>query len=307
MPAQLPPRRATDSCTHVINVGNLLDGRQKVCIVATNVRCPGEEDKMAFVEETSLIDVGSGPAVVFAHGTLMDKSMFDPQIQELQDSFRVVAFDSRARSGPLDRQWKLPDLVADTNALLDALGIETCVLAGMSVGSFMALEFALAHPERLDGLIMIDGMAQAYTPEEREAFGHEFGKLDVDGPVPREFAEWAAPFCFGPSAQAETPELVSHWIDRWCDLPARSVYREAHSWLDKRDLSDHISQISVPVLIVHGLDDLPVSIDRARPMAEVIPQARMAEIPNAGHTSNLENPKAVNAAIRSFLESIYGS
>ncbi len=262
---------------------------------------------MAAGEEDVIIDVGTGPALVFAHGTLMDKTMFEPQVAALSDAYRVIAFDSRARTGPLDKQWKLPDLVADTEALLDALGIETCVLAGMSVGSFMALEFALTHPNRLDGLIMIDGMAQAYTPEEREAFGHEFGKLDIDGPIPREFAEWAAPFCFGPAAQSQNPELINHWIDLWCTLPARSVYREAHSWLDKADLSDRISEIEIPVLIVHGVDDLPVSIDRARPMGDAIPRAEFVEIPNAGHTSNLENPIAVNAAIRNFANSIYGA
>lgn len=262
---------------------------------------------MTIIREDAVLDVGAGPAVVFAHGTLMDKSMFDPQVQALSDAYRVIAFDSRARTGPLDRPWKLADLVDDTVQLLDDLGIDTCVLAGMSVGSFMALEFALTHPERLDGLVMIDGMAQAYTPEEQEAFGHEFGKLDIDGPVPREFAEWAAPFCFGETVQSENPELVSHWVERWCSLPARSVYREAHSWLDKADLSDRIVEIDIPVLVVHGVDDLPISLDRARPMADAIPRAQLVEVPNAGHTSNLENPAVVNTAIRNFLDAIYGN
>ena len=98
------------------------------------------------------VELGSGPAVVFAHGTLMDKSMFEPQMQTLSQAYRVILFDSRARTGPWDSQWKIPDLVDDTLALLNNLGIERCVLAGMSVGGFMALDFALTHPDRLDGL-----------------------------------------------------------------------------------------------------------------------------------------------------------
>lgn len=254
----------------------------------------------------SYVEKGSGPAVVFAHGTLMDKSMFEPQLDALADGYRAIAFDSRARTGPWDEPFTLRDLAEDTVGFLDRLGIERCVLAGMSIGAFTAIEFALSHQDRLDGLILIDGMAQAYTPEEQEAFGHEFGKLDTDGTVPREWAEWAAPYCFGQAAYASTPELIEHWIERWCALPARAVYREAYSWLPKADESERVSSITVPVLAVHGVDDLPVSIDRARLMVEAMPNARLVEVPAAGHTSNLENPEVVNAAIRSFLDEIYG-
>lgn len=253
----------------------------------------------------SYVEKGSGPAVVFAHGTLMDKSMFEPQLDALADGYRAIAFDSRARTGPWDAPWTLRDLADDTVRLIDGLEIERCVLAGMSVGAFMAIEFALAHQDRLDGLIVIDGMAQAYTPEEQEGFGHEFGKLDADGTVPRDWAEWAAPFCFGEAAHAQTPELVEHWIERWCTLPARAVYREAYSWLPKADNSERVSSIAVPVLVVHGVDDLPISIDRVRPMVAAMPAAQLVEVPAAGHTSNLENPGVVNDAIRAFLDRIY--
>jgi pimeloyl-ACP methyl ester carboxylesterase len=249
---------------------------------------------------------GSGPAVVFSHGTLMDRSMFEPQMKTLSDAYRVIAYDSRARAGATDSPYNLRDLANDCLQLLDELEIEKCTLAGMSVGGFTALEFALSYQDRLDGLILIDAMAEAYTPEEREAFGHEFGKLDADGPIPREWAEWAAPFCFGESTAQTNPQLMKHWIDKWCQLPARSVYREGFSWLHKEDLSDRVASIIVPTLVIHGLEDVPISIERARLMARAIPNATLIEVPNAGHTSNLENPAFVNVAIRSFLDGIYG-
>jgi pimeloyl-ACP methyl ester carboxylesterase len=249
---------------------------------------------------------GSGPAVVFSHGTLMDRTMFAPQVEALADAYRVVCFDSRARAGSAERSHDLRDLVADCVRLLDGLGIERCVLAGMSVGGFMALELALAHPERLDGLILIDAMAQAYTPEEQAAYGEEFGKLDADGPVPREWAEWAAPYCFGETTARENPQLIEEWIDRWCRLPARSVYREGFSWLHKDDLSGRVATITVPTLALHGVEDVPIPLERGRAMVAAMPNARLVEVPGAGHTSNLENPPIVNRAIRDFLDQIYG-
>lgn len=251
------------------------------------------------------VELGSGPAVVFAHGTLMDKSMFEPQMQTLSQAYRVISFDSRARTGPWDSQWKIPDLVDDTIALLNNLGIERCVLAGMSVGGFMAMDFALTHPHRLDGLILIDGKAEPYHPDAQEAFGVEFAKLDIDGTVPREWAEWCAPFCFSQQTFEQHPELVEHWMDIWCSLPARSVYREAFSWLDKPDRRSELGKITVPTLIVHGELDAPIPFAEAEEMTALIPAARLAPIPGAGHTSNLEHPDLVSAEILAFLRSIY--
>lgn len=261
---------------------------------------------MAAAAMPPLIDIGSGPVVVFAHGTLMDKSMFMSQMEFLAPSFRVIAFDSRARTGPWDTQWKIVDLVEDTVRLLDGLAIDRCVLAGMSVGGFMAIDFALLHQNRLDGLILIDGKAEAYAPEAQEAFGHEFAKLDIDGPIPREWAEWCAPICFSEQTCANHPELVGHWVDVWCSLPARSVFSEALSWLDKPDRTLDLDQITVPTLLIHGELDAAVPLSEAEAMAARIPTARLVSVPGAGHTSNLENPEMVSIEIQAFMRSIYG-
>ena len=167
---------------------------------------------------------GAGPAVVFSHGTLMDATQFDSQLDHLAErGYRALAYNSRVLTGE-PAPHTLDDLVEDCRALLDDLGIGTCVLAGMSVGGFMALEFALAHPDRLNGLILIAATAQGYTAEEREGYHRRFDKLDVDGMVPRAFAEWVAPFCFGATTLARNGALVEHWVERWATtVPARAV------------------------------------------------------------------------------------
>jgi pimeloyl-ACP methyl ester carboxylesterase len=252
-------------------------------------------------------DHGTGPAVLLAHGTLMDRTQFAPQVEALSDAYRVIPFDSRGHTDLHDKPYLLADMVDDTVRLMDELGLERCVLGGMSMGGFMAIEFALEHPDRLDGLVLIDVMAEAYTPEEQEGFSHEFERVDVDGPVPRDFAEWCAPLCFGATTAERNPQLIEEWVDRWSALPARSIHREAHSWLGKADRTDRLREIDVPVLQVHGAEDAVLAIERARPMAGEFPRVRFVEIPDAGHTSNLENPEAVNRALREFLdEEVYG-
>ncbi len=256
------------------------------------------------LEAMHYVDRGHGQPVVFSHGTLMDWSMFNPQLAALEDRYRVLAYNHRARTADYNSPYKLDDLVEDCRAFLDQLEINKCVLAGMSMGGFMALEFALRYPERLNGLILIATYAGAYSDEERQQYGEAFAALNTDGLVPRPFAEWVAGLCFGPSTHADNPALISKWMDKWCEIPARSVYREANSWLDKRDLTAELEGLSIPSLIVHGQEDavLPLA-HAAQPMADGLSDVAMSPVPRAGHTVNLEQPETVNVAIDQFLRS----
>ena len=248
------------------------------------------------------IERGSGPAVVFSHGTLMDATMFAPQLGNVAGrGYWTIACNSRVLTGE-PAPHTLGDLVEDCRALLDDFGIAKCVLGGMSVGGFMALEFALAYPERLQGLILISATSLAYTAEEREQYHREFDKLDVDGTVPRAFAEWVAPYCFGATTLAHNRELVDHWIERWATtVPARAVLHQGRSWIDKEDITARLATIQVPALVIHGEEDVPIPIERAQPMVDALPDATFARIPRAGHSVNLEAHQAVNQVIARFL------
>lgn len=248
------------------------------------------------------VEKGSGPAVVFSHGTLMDAAMFEPQLDHLAArGYRAIAYNSRVLTGE-PAPHTLGDLVEDCRALLDDLGIGKCVLAGMSVGGFMALEFALSHPERLQGLVAIAATSKDYSPEERAAYHGQFDKLDVDGMVPRPFAEWVAPFCFGETTGERNKALVVHWIERWSTtVPARAVLFQGRSWIDKEDITARLASVPVPALVVHGEEDVPLPIERAEAMANALPNATFLRVPEAGHSVNLEAPAVVNAAMARFL------
>lgn len=92
----------------------------------------------------------------------------------------------------------------------------------------------------------------------------------------------------------------------WCSLPARSVYREAFSWLDKPDRRPELGKITVPTLLIHGELDAPIPFAEAEEMSNLFPNSRLSPIPGAGHTSNLEHPDLVSAEILAFLRTIYG-
>lgn len=249
------------------------------------------------------MQTGADPrtTVIFAHGTMMDASMFAPQIAHLTTlGYDATAFDSRALTtgGVHD----LGDLADDIGAQADARGAGAFVPAGMSVGAFACIAFALRHPERCKGLILIAGMADGYTPEEKALFGSHFDPLDVDGPVPPDFARWMVPVIFGETAQAEQPDLIDHWLTRWTtERPARAVWSQSRSWLGKIDHTPHLHRLTMPVLIIHGAEDGGIAFEKAIAMAREIPDATLVKIPRAGHAVNLERPDTVNRAIADFL------
>ncbi|WP_226006321.1 alpha/beta fold hydrolase [Natrinema salinisoli] len=248
-------------------------------------------------------DVGDGQPIVFAHGTLMDRTMFAPQLEALKDEYRAIAYDLRARTDRYAPGYDLRDLADDCDALLDGIGEDSAVIAGMSMGGFMGLRFALEYPERVDGLVLIDSMAAPHTAEEQEVYGELVEPLEGSTDSnPRDLAEGVTGYLFGETTREENPELVEAWVDRWATYPGAAVYNELHSWLDRPDVTDRLSEIDVPVLIVHGEEDPSIDPSRAEPMLDELPDAEMELIPEAGHTSNLENPEPATDAIRSFLD-----
>jgi pimeloyl-ACP methyl ester carboxylesterase len=246
-------------------------------------------------------ECGSGPVVLFGHGTMMDRTMFAPQLDGLADRYRVLAFDHRARTAHWEGPYTLDDLADDVVLLLDSIEIERCVLGGMSMGGFMALRFALRHQDRLDGLVLIDTLAAAPASPHEELFHG----LKDGGPLDEEIVEWHADIVFGETTKLQQPELVEHWKERWRQLTGASVYWESGSWLRREDVADRLSEIAVPTLVIHGEEDGILPMSGAEAMASGTQHGHLARIEAAGHTANAEQPARVNAALREFLATVY--
>lgn len=258
-------------------------------------------------EDDRYVEIGSGPAVILSHGTLMDHTMFAPQLDALSDDYRVVAFNHRARTDRWKGPYSLEDLAEECRELLDALGIERCVLGGMSMGGFMAIPFALRYPERLDGLILISTMAGAYMEDELAQNERELESLLKQPYVSRSFAEWERDLVMGDTTKRENPELVEAWIARWMSRRSESVYWEFMSWMRKPDMTRRLAEIQTPVLVIHGTEDAVLPLARGRAMADNIPNVRFVPIERAGHTVTIEAPDAVSRAVREFLDEIHGA
>ena len=254
--------------------------------------------------ETVVTDRGTGPPLVLCHGTLMDRTMFEPQIAALADEYRVVAYDTRARTDRYADAYDLYDLADDCAALADGLGLDSFVLGGMSMGGFMALRFAERYPELLDGLILIDSTAGPHEEHEIEQYRAMIERTREAGAIQADLAAVVEQILFGSTTLEENPDLASSWVDRWLTYPGEAVYREVDSWLERPDFSDRLDEMDVPALVVHGEEDVALEPARSDGLVEGL-DARRVMVPDAGHSSNLENPEPVNRAVREFLETVH--
>lgn len=249
-------------------------------------------------------DRGSGPPVILIHGFLMDHAMFDPQVAALSDRYRIVTPDLRIhgeseRRKEMHTQW---DMMADHIALCDLLRIERAVFGGVSQGGFQSLRAALKFPERVEGLILID--TQAGPEDEVRAPMYEaFANVVASEGWNDEILDVATVSMFGESAPNE---LKEHWKKRWTSHPTSSEVEAMFAVSRRDDITDRLSEITAPAIVIHGEEDVSIDISLAEVLADGLPNlVEFVRVPKAGHSSTVESPEVVTAAIERFLRKIY--
>jgi pimeloyl-ACP methyl ester carboxylesterase len=242
---------------------------------------------------------GDGLAVIFSHGFLMDLSMFDSQVQALSSKYRCIAWDERGFGGtPVDGPFSYWDSANDAVALLDHLGIETAVFVGMSQGGFLSLRAALSHPDRVAGIVLIDSESGVFTEEQIEGYGAMFSQWQVAGPL-GELGETVAGMIIG------DPAISKQWIAKWEAHYREGMEEPVATLLSRDDITDRVSEISCPVLIIHGEEDQAIPMEAAEDLMSRLSDCRgLVRVPGAAHSPNITHPELVNDAMRSFLSEI---
>ena len=240
---------------------------------------------------------GDGPAVVLAHGFLMDRTMFEPQVAALRDQYRVVTWDERgfgetASDGEPFTYW---DSAADCVALLDHLGIDRAVVGGMSQGGFVSLRVALSAPERVRALILLDTQAGQEDPEVVPLYQAMIDDWVANGPSDA-LAETTASIILG------EPGLNASWAQRWQSRPQEGLAPPGATLLTRDDVSGRLAEITAPALVIHGTADVAIAMDHAEALAEhLVGSSGVVAIDGGTHAANLTHPGEVNAAIVEFL------
>jgi pimeloyl-ACP methyl ester carboxylesterase len=244
---------------------------------------------------------GDGPAVLFSHGFLMDRTMFDAQVDALAGQYRCIRWDERGFGDTrADGPFSYWDSAADAVGLLDHLGIDQAVFVGMSQGGFLSLRAALAHPDRVRALVLIDSAAD--TDDEETLNGYQ-GMLHVFEHGSDEERLGVFQIVAGLILGDET--LAADWIPKWVALDRGQLVTAGGALLGRDDISGRVGEIACPILTVHGTADQAISMDRAEALAAAAPDHRgIVRVEGAAHAPNMTHPDVVNPALAGFLASL---
>jgi 3-oxoadipate enol-lactonase len=247
---------------------------------------------------------GEGPVVCFSHGLLWDQRMFAPQIAALRGRFRCVAWDHRGQgrsSVPDTRIVEIETVTADAVTLIERLGAPVHFV-GLSMGGFVGMRIAARRPELVRSLALLD---TAPDPEPRE----HLPRYRLLTMIARLFgvsgflADRVLKIMCGPEFLAD-PRMASRVAElrRMLMENRQSVHKAVGGVLERQGVEDELAAIRCPVLVLRGAGDMAISRERARQTLARVPQAQWVEVARAGHTSTLEEPEAVTAALRTFLD-----
>ena len=247
---------------------------------------------------------GSGVPLLFVHGFPLDHSMWRSQAEGLSDSFQIVIPNLRGFGGtpPLPGVASMAVMADDLALLLDKLAIPKVVLVGLSMGGYIAWQFWLRHRSRLEGLVVCDtraGADSAETAKGRRVMAERVRKEGCGFLV-----ETMVPRLFAASPMSRSPEVVDA-IQRVIRQADREGVAAALLGMAERpDMTDQLSRVDLPSLVICGESDVISPPSEMRSIALAIPNARYVEIPDAGHLAPLEQPGAVNDAIRDFVRAL---
>jgi esterase len=247
----------------------------------------------------------SAAPVVCVHGYTSSAQAFNAPARHFQDRLRLIAPDVRGHG---ESAWspagayQYQDQVGDLAALVDALALDRFTLIGTSMGGIIAMAYAGAHPDRLQGLVVNDIGPDAETGSQRitETVGsrpEEFATLDEAMAYRRQ----VSPITAG-RREEDQRELAlgvlrqradGRWI--WKMDPAYITQRVQHGAPRRPALWPVLQQLPCPTLVVWGTDSDVLSEAQARRMVATLPKGQLVAVPGVGHAPTLMEPPALSA------------
>ncbi len=258
----------------------------KSVVLPTGVRLP-------YVEQGGR----AGVPVLFLHGTSDSWRSFETVLPDLPDWMRAIAVTQRGH-GDADRPatgYHTQDFAGDVAALMDALGIEKAIIVGHSMGGSIAQRFAIDHPARMLGLVLIGARASWHRHPAVLALGEAVATLSdpVDPDFVREFQ-------LSTLARPMSPAYLDAVVAESLKLPARVWRASFAECVFQADHTAELGCIAAPTLLMcGGRDDF--ARDEQDTLVAAIAGASLLIYPDAGHALHWEEPKRFAADLAAFV------
>ena len=244
----------------------------------------------------------TGETIAFSHGLLWSTVMFAPQIAALRARYRCIAWDHRGQgqSASDHRACIGIELVTqDAIALLEQVAGGPVHFAGLSMGGFVGMRIAARRPELVTKLILIETSSDPEPIENVPRYRLLSAVARAVGT--RIIAKRVAAIMLGKTIREDAARRAE--LARYIAVMTgrRDIWRAVNGVIDRAGIHDEVQRIAAPTLVLVGTEDLATPLLKAEKLAGAIRGARLAQIPRAGHSSTVESPREVTAAIADFL------
>jgi pimeloyl-ACP methyl ester carboxylesterase len=244
---------------------------------------------------------GSGPAIVLLHSGNFDSRTWDPQFRALAKDHRVIRYDARGlgRSSPADVLYAAHE---DLLALLDTLRVARASLVGLSGGSRIAIDFALANPSRVDRLVLASPGLSGWRFREvgdtswAAAWRAAAARKDSVGmAVSWLSSDWMKPAMEHPELRARLREWILAGDGNWIGLVRHGDRVANPPALGRTYL------LQPPTLVIVGSRDLPEIHHIVDTLTATVPHIQRVTFDGSGHMVNLEQPDRFTQLVHDFL------
>lgn len=239
-------------------------------------------------------DIGTGPVLVLIHPFAVDSRFWNPQ-QPLTQKFRVITFDlwGFGLSSTTDgKAVTMEKYAMEVKQLLDQLHIEKAIIAGESMGGYVAIAFFKKYPTMVNGLVLSDTSSSADTPQNKTLREKDAVGLIKNGS--KYFIENYLPKLLSQSASDQSLMDLKALVNKQQPNGFASAIRGI---AQREDTTDVLKRTSLPVLIITGSADAIISPDESKNMHKITKNSQLIILDGAGHFSSFEQPDKWNQAV----------
>lgn len=238
---------------------------------------------------------GKGTPLVLMHGYPLDHSIWEPIVPWLEKDFDLILPDLRGfgESEVSTGYYGMADLAADVAELLNGLDIWQAAIAGHSMGGYAALAFVRAYPQRVRGLGLVASQVLADTPEKKTGRYQEADDILAQG-VKNVAEGMSVKLTSDHDLQARLKSLILRQRPEGLAGALRAM-------ADRADASVLLPGANFPIVLIHGLTDALIPVERARSLKATVPNAHLTEIPDVGHMPMMDASQETAQALKELL------
>lgn len=255
----------------------------------------------------------AAPTIVLVHGFSASLHAWEPWVQRLSRDYRVVTLDLPGHGltrAPADYQASTAKSVAIVHQVTGRLGLPPFVLGGNSMGGGVSWNYALAHPDRLRGLVLVDAAGWPDPERDRSSapmvfklLGNPVGRYILRNADPALMAEKGLKQAYGDD-KLVTQAIVDRYVDLARAPGHRAILTSGRGGPQAQVTPETFRAIRIPTLVMTGEKDLVIPADHARGFASAIPGAKLIVYPEGGHVPMEQFPDQTAADLRAWLATL---